>query len=224
VFAFAVLRWVLARTLRQPLAWIALAALASLWPLWLVLQPDRLLITRPTEAAQLSYEVAFVGSLLGSCFALVALARGRAVLAELGAGRRRLAEFLALLATALLFQAVCLLPALGRAGETAPSLDRLPALLLCDLHLAALALVLARLRLPAASLPILLLALAWILPALVPWAGPAGLAVQRVLDPAGLLRGEWGAAAPGRLPLVDMMPAAALLLAACLLPSPPAQR
>ena len=199
----AVGRWVVARLIRHPVTWVWLVLLSAVWPIVASLAPIGLATSRATEAEAV-YEIAFLGALVAATTAQAILGRGNALLVPLSRPRRLAVELSAHLAAAALF----LVPALALAALVGAPRDtfapaRLPlGALQSVLHLAVLALVLDRLRLPGpvalAGLPLV----AWLLPAILPHGAGFPLDLFRSAFDAGLplsLSGERAAGAAHRM-------------------------
>ncbi|TDJ77115.1 MAG: hypothetical protein E2O39_02505 [Planctomycetota bacterium] len=183
-------RWILVLLLRRPSTWLWATFVAATWPAVAAFTPLGTTTANAGNAPAL-YEVAFVASLLGVLAGTAILQRGAWFLAALAPARRLVVELSALSAAGLLFLLAGLLPGLLLGEGTALRPDHIPlGAAVCLLHLAAIALVLLRLPLsPTARLAALPL-LVWVLPSLLPEAGPVGylvhadLGVARHLDPA----------------------------------------
>lgn len=182
-------RWILVLLLKRPSTWLWAAFVAATWPAVAAFTPLGT-TTASAGSAPALYEVAFVALLLGTLAGTAVLQRGAWFLAALAPARRLTVELSSLFAAGLPFLVAGLLPGLLLGQGAALRPDRIPlGAAICQLHLAAIALVLLRLPLssPArlAALPLLV----WVLPSLVPEAGLVGrfvhvdLDVGRHLDP-----------------------------------------
>ena len=209
--AIEIWRWVLLSLLRSPL-------LGLIWLLFAGLPALQALAFLPSSLGVLDVcrQWSFPAGLIGSSIGVVTLSRGRPFLARFDS-RTRMAGELGALGLASLFLQVPIFLGLWVGGAGLRDLGpALPGILTTDLHLAGIALLLLQ---PSLTTPLcvsLLLATAWLVPALC--SGNAALARACAwLDAAAPLR-----AGTSGLPSA-LAPAAALVLAAFLLrtrPSP----
>jgi hypothetical protein len=168
--------------------------------------------------------MAFLSGTVGAAVACHLLGRRSWLQEQLAERERKIGVFLVLLAVTFALQcAGAALPASVASGE---GWGWIPGGFLSAFHWAALGLVACALPLSAAARTAVLLLLGWWLPALL--AGdPEGYLNPRlrwILDPSRYLVGPNGPAATPGASLVDMVPAAALLLVAASLPFHPRHR
>ena len=163
-----VLRWVLARWVRQPATWLVVPVLAAAWPIVNAIHPLGITTTRRGETGAL-YELVFLSALAATLAGQMLLGRAEPLLVSLGTGRRCGVEFVTHLALGALYLLPVLITAwFTQAPRSAFAPTRLPlGAILTLFHLAALAQVLRRLPLPRSLQATALPLLAWALPALV---------------------------------------------------------
>lgn len=179
--------WVLQHLVRHPLAWIWVGSIAVLRAWAEVLSPVGM-TTATSGMAPLNYEVAFMSELVGGALALLPLSRGEWFLARLGGGTRMQARGAGLAAGAGVGLALGLLPqALFEtrwpSGALTLALDGAAALL----HVTLLGLLLLNLPLPGATRALALLALSWVLPALLTGSDFLPSALNGLFDVAAQL-------------------------------------
>jgi hypothetical protein len=181
VFLVLTARWVLMHLLRQPLIWLWLVVLATVWPA-LVRFSELGVTTTAATVPSATREVAFVSTLVGVSLGLGVLSRARWFLAPVPPTRRLPTELAGLAGGAALFLAAGLLPPLIVALASTGVPGRLPLeALLTFLHLAALGLVLLRLELPGWAVQLGLPLFAWGLPGLLGRDGSFATVVQHTL-------------------------------------------
>jgi hypothetical protein len=182
-------RWILVLLSRRPSTWLWAAFVGATWPAVAVFTPLGT-TTAGGGSSPALYEVAFAGLCLGTLAGTAILQRGEWFLAPLTPGRRLTVELSALFAAGFPFLAAGLLPGY-LLGEHAAfhSGEILLRAAVCQLHLAAIAILLLRLPLSSAGRLAALPVLVWVLPSLVPETGFLGRLVQldlgvvRHLDP-----------------------------------------
>lgn len=202
MLAVTIARWILVLLLKRPSTWLWAAFVAATWPGVAMFSPLGT-TTASGGTYPALYEVAFVALCLGALAGTSILQRGAWFLAALAPARRLAVELSALFAAVLPFLLVGLLPGLLMGEGAAFRPDHIPLrAATCGLHLAAIALVLLRLPISSGARLAALPLLAWVLPSLVPEAGPVGrfvhqnLGVARHLDPERgtvLAPGAWKA-------------------------------
>ena len=164
----AITRWILLRTLREPLAWGLAVVGALAWPALARLAPIGISSSEGGSLA-LVYEVAFIALLVGGTLGLSRAARVDPLLAR-ATPRTRLAATAAVVATSATLWALLaglppfLLGVLDPVGEGSGALLGLG---LAALQLAALGAALAAAPLPAPARSLGLPLLAWWVPALL---------------------------------------------------------
>lgn len=210
--AMALWRWVLLGLLGHPLV-------ALVWLLLLVGQPffsGLAPIPSPRGALDVALAWTFPTGLLGTALGLVSLSRGAPFLNRLDPRTRFRGELGALLAAGFYLQLSMISGAL-LAGASPLDLGRaLPAIFTADLHLASIAILLLLPELPTAMRVSLLLAAAWLVPAL--FSARESLArVSVLVDASAALR-----AGPHEAPAA-LAPAVALTMAAYLLRTGPSR-
>ena len=173
------MRWTLARTLSKPLTWILWIALSGLW-IGLSVATPLGISTRDRPHGLAENDIAFIALLVGSLSALPTLSMAEPLLGRATFARREITIVLVILTTLALF--------LG-AAAVAPALDHshLPAagpLTLTLLHFGALTAGVFRLRIETAGRSLLLVFLAWGLPAILSSPSQPSRALRLLLDPA----------------------------------------
>lgn len=212
---WTVARWVAARLVRTPLAWLCAISLAALWLAVVAITPLGLASSVRTEQGAL-HEILFLGILAGQLFGMHVLRSARWLLEGAAPATRLTLELTALSSASAVLTTPALLAALALGGGPGLGIASAPALL-AHLHLAGFSLVL--LRLPGTgSLPLVVLPLgSWLVPALLgaQFPGPQigyilgaarHLAFPLAADPAG--EPQW---AGGVLPIIGLIGAAYLL-------------
>jgi hypothetical protein len=203
---------------------LALAATFGLWGvIWLLSQYA--LTANDALARSAPHELAFLSGTVGAAVACQLLVRRAWLLQQLAPREQKIGVFLVLLTLTLLFQAAgTALPACLANGSRA--WGWIPGGVLSAIHWAALGLVVCALPLAPPARTAVLLLLGWWLPALLAGeiAGSWGERARWILDPSRYLVEPTGRAATPGASLVDMAPAAALLLAAASLPHPSRHR
>lgn len=158
---------------------LRLLRLPWLWGIWLLLllAVPFLLSLRPQASAQEALEVArawaFPAGLLGAVLAVAGLEARAAFLQRVGRLERWAGEWGACLLAPLFLQLPTILGVLLARRLVPLDLGRALADILCaDLHLAGLALLSLTLPMPANARPLSLVALAWVVPALLEHTAP----------------------------------------------------
>lgn len=189
----ALSRQVLLRIASRPIAWLWLAFSLCLWLLALELSPVGL-TSSSSGATPIVYEVAFLSQLVGTALACAVLAEGSWFLAQVSPARRVSARAVGLLAggaagLVLGLTGPALTSLIGRGPEITWGWLLLGAAL-CQMHLAALGLLLLFGPLPdwlrALGLPLV----AWLIPAALGARGALGAFARRALDAAQHLEPE----------------------------------
>lgn len=186
--ALAITRWILARSLRSPLAWVLLCLCAFAWPLLQRLTPIGI-TTASADASALAYEVAFLAALLGAVLGLRSLEGIESVLRRAASGQRWRAELTAVFVSAACWSLVaCAWPLrFGGLGE-GQRLALLVGLVLAAAQLAALTALLLRARVPLGVRSLGLLVLAWWIPSLLGTSSHLERWTSALLDVAATLR------------------------------------
>lgn len=208
--AIALWRWVLLGLLAHPLVALTWLLLLAGQPFLRGLAP----MPSPRGALEVAIDWTFPAGLLGTVMGLAILSRGAPFLNRLDPWTRFRGELGALLTAGLYLQFPALLGALA-SGAAPRDLGRvLPAIFTADLHLAGIAILLLLPELSTALRASLLLAAAWLVPALC--AADEALARVSVLFDAGAVLRAGAHGVPSAL-----APAVALTFAAYLLRTSP---
>ncbi len=171
-------RWVFFHLIRNPLTWLWVLLVVSVWPLTAALTPLGHTTADGTPTAQL-YDVAFLALLAGTCAGLGVLSQWHWFLAPLTALRRTAVEAVGLGASALLVLALTL----GVAAAIGTPLHSalFAGAALSALHVVSVALLLLRFRASSTARLLALPVVVWVLPALLATMPAPGPALARIL-------------------------------------------
>lgn len=171
--------WVLRYLARDPLTWLWVALMVSLWPIVATFSPMGLTTSQDSPVGAL-YEIAFWSAVVGAMVSITVLERGRWFLSPLAATVRLSAEATALATGALVVAGVALL---GATLLGAPVTGRLLlATALSGAHVVAASLLLLRFRLSSATRAWSLPVTVWAIPALLSGVGAPGPQMGRILE------------------------------------------